>query len=644
MKLLHWMLCAVMSLAVVFATQAAWAGPPPFDPKQMSGIPRPDPEVPAGTVTVRVLGEGGFSDPMVGAEVTLEITGADGNTATRTVTATEQGRATFEDLQDFVGGKAVAKVQLGGKSVASMPIDLLPSTGSRVMLVQGAPERVAAGQAPRHGQAGGPEVPAPGVAFPMQGLPIGSLTVGTFDLDARKPVPGVDVELTITVPEGEPVVRTGKSDAQGKVVFEDLLPPTVPAGSELVVKGTLVPEGEEQVSQSFQMRADAGMAVVLAEGAEDVVVPPAPQSAPTRVAPLPGPRVQPTLKAGTVRIRLVDPQGQPVSDQTVKVIKKTAVGDIETWPARTDARGLAEVADVSVQQDALYFVEAIHQGAPYQSSFFGMDRRGGIDVALRVWPTTSDRSVVRSALQIDMQELENNNAQVVQIYEVMVQGDKAFWDPELRIEGIEGAKGLVVLRPAEDWLEHEESAPHATLHGPIPPGQVTNLSIGYIVEHDGSVEFEWTPPFEIVESSVLVGEDLELQAPNATKSELASPLPNKTVYTLGSRTAGTPIELTMEGLRVRDPIFERVAAIGAFVIAALVVLGIALAPRTSNRDRLVRQRDELLALLEQADHDVPGRERERVLVLLDRVYRQLDALGVERPKSESAPSAPAKEG
>ena len=40
------------------------------DPAQMSGIPRPDPQVAPGTVTVRLI-RGAFTSPIVDQEVTL---------------------------------------------------------------------------------------------------------------------------------------------------------------------------------------------------------------------------------------------------------------------------------------------------------------------------------------------------------------------------------------------------------------------------------------------------------------------------------------------------------------------------------------------------------------------------------------------
>ena len=68
-----------------------------------------------------------------------------------------------------------------------------------------------------------------------------------------------------------------------------------------------------------------------------------------------------------------------------------------------------------MQQDAGYVVETTYSGAPWQSGFFFMDQRGGVQVAMRVFDTTSDPATVRSAVQYDIDERENDLAQVVHI-------------------------------------------------------------------------------------------------------------------------------------------------------------------------------------------------------------------------------------
>lgn len=630
-------LCSAAIAATIFLAtggSTAHAAPPPMmDPSQMSGIPRPDPKLAPGTVTVRCLGKAGFSAPAVDTDVTLEVTGPDGKVTSFTGKTQEQGRATFDQLTGLIGGTAIASVTLGGTEVKSSSITLLPGAGTAVMLVEGA-SAPAAGPAARPPAAAGgePAIPAPGNAFPLDGMEVGSLTIGTFDLDARQPVASVVVKLTITPPEGDPIVRELTTDTRGKAVFDKLLPPEVPAGSTLAAEALLVEGGTLRKSQPFSMAADKGMALVLAEGADKFQAPAGQQAQPPAKAKrsaLPPPRILRTLATGTVRVSLRDATDQPIAGQNLIVVKKAATGAVEKFRAVSGPDGSVTVKDIPVRQDSLYFVESAYGKAPYQSSFFGMDDRGGIDVQMRLFETTSDPSVIRAAVQYDIVEGENDLAQIIQVFEVMVDGDKAFWDPELRIESMDGSKGFTVLRPAEAFLDHDEKAPYATLHGPIPPGTLTNLSTGYLFEHDGSVQLEWVAPFDLVQASVLQDERLELVADGKKLGDHASPIPGRVVWTLDQYSRGETLSFTMTNLRHRDPLVENIAwwSLGGF--ALITVFGLMRA-RPTKKDQLQAQRDRLLQDLETAKGDKT--RSEALLSELDRVIRQLEVL-------ESPPTA-----
>jgi len=622
-------LLRTIGLATLLLLPAVVDAGPAIDPRQMSGIPRPDPQVPSGTVTVRVL-HGSFDKPAVDTEVTLEIESASGEKTTQTAKSDGQGRVGFSGLEP--GGKAIAKVELDGESLASQPIELRSDTGTRVMLVAGA--GAAAGARPAHGQTGGPAVPQPGTAFPLQGTPAGELVVGTFDLEQKKPIEKVEVTLVIERPDGTKEERKATTDAGGKVVFEDLGAPTLPEGTKFTVSGKLEPDAEVQVSQPFEMKGSSGLAVVLAKG-ELREEPAPPQAERQGPGPVPPPTMDPSITPGTVRVLVVDGRNAPVADQAVVVVKKDMTGTDTPFPATTDAQGFAEVA-VDVSADALYFVEARFDGAPYQSQFFQCDERGGVVVALRVYATTSDPSVVRSAVQFDIDGLENDLARVVQIYEVAVMGDKAFWPgKDFKIEPAEGGKGLVVPEFAEEYVSHQDKAQRwATLANPIPPGKTVHLSIFYLLEHDGTAAIEWTPPFELVEASVLVGTDQTLKASGAKPGEHPSRVPNKTVQLLGTRKRGEVVEFSIGGLPIRDPTPRRVALWTALAIGLAAAIGVLSRPRSDLRVRLKARRD---ALLGQLDGMPEGEARKKIVTALDRVYRQLEALDRSAAKTATPP-------
>ncbi len=600
----------VLVLGVLLGATPAFGGPPPMDPKQMSGLSRPDPEVPAGSLSVRVL-LGSFDNPALEHEVTLQVSTADGSKLeTFTKKTGNQGRVTFSELEAFAGGQAVAETKFGEETVRSQPIDIREDMGSRVMLVEGAPKASA-------------DAPLPGIAFPFERAKPGTLMVGTFDLEKRGPIAGIEVTLHIQPPEGEEVTEVATSDAEGRIIFEGLQPPKVPEGAKLYVEGKLDDAGPVRRSNTFEMDVDQGMAVVLANGR---LPPPTAREAPGHTAPrqLPGPRPITSLPQGVVRVKVVDGADQPVADQEVLVIKKTASGNDVTFEGTTDKTGVA-IVQADVDSEAFYMVGVTYDGGPYQSGFFQVDKRGGIAVDMRVFETTSDASVVRSAVQFEIQPSENDMARVFRVFQAMVTGDKAYWVPDGLVIGTqEGAKGLTVLRPAEPWLDHEDKADFVRLARPLPPGEMVNLSIGYLVDHSGEVEVEFPSPFVTMQSSVLIPKDMRLVADGARPSETPPPADDVAAYDLGERAPGVPLAFEVQGLPIRNPIYRRLAMAVGLLMVCVAGIAIAMRPKQGTRGQLVIRRDKLLAMLrEQAPQ---GARRQRIVAALDRVYRQIDVL------------------
>ena len=112
----------VLGAAVIGSAQIAMP-----DPKEMSGIPRPDPAVPSNSVTVRVI-RGALSNNIVNQIVELQV--GDKVQSART---DEQGRAQFDKLPPGATLKATTIVD--GERIESQ-VFAAPSTGGiRLMLV-----------------------------------------------------------------------------------------------------------------------------------------------------------------------------------------------------------------------------------------------------------------------------------------------------------------------------------------------------------------------------------------------------------------------------------------------------------------------------------------------------------------------------
>src|SRR5438445_9684861 len=93
------------------------AQPMMVDPSKMSGIPRPDPKVPAHTVTVRLI-RGELSNRMVGIDVGL----SDGKSPAVIQKTDEEGRATFANLKST--GPYQARATDGVEELTSQAIEL----------------------------------------------------------------------------------------------------------------------------------------------------------------------------------------------------------------------------------------------------------------------------------------------------------------------------------------------------------------------------------------------------------------------------------------------------------------------------------------------------------------------------------------
>ena len=135
--------CAIAGLAIPASAQMP-------DARQMSGIPMPTYDVPAGSVSVRLV-RGELTNNIASHRVELH-----GGTRTESATTDQDGRAVFSGLQPGTNVHAMAEVD--GQVVESQPFTVPPDAGIRLVLVAGA-----SGAA-----AGGSPVPAAGpgeVAF-----------------------------------------------------------------------------------------------------------------------------------------------------------------------------------------------------------------------------------------------------------------------------------------------------------------------------------------------------------------------------------------------------------------------------------------------------------------------------------------------
>lgn len=620
----------VLGVSLMVAGPALAQGPGMPDPRQMSGIPRVDPQTAPGELVVRVL-RGSFQNPGVGLTVTLEISGQEGKTEARTMVSDAQGRATF-DVNGLAGATAIASVDFGGELAKSQVLNLDPNVGVRVMLVQGAAEATAGPPAPtgptRPSAAGGPR---PGAPFPNEGQAKGTIMVGALDLAGNRPFVGIEVRLEVTPPGAPTETRRVVTDSRGAASFVGLA--ELPAGTTFTADVEL--GGEVRRSETFTLDGqEHGIAVVLTARPGGS----APTAMPQR-RPLQPPRAVATVPPGMVKATVIGPDDRPVPELEVKVVRLDISGTSEEYAAEADAQGVARIGDVRVAEDSLYRVDVTYKGAPFRSRLFQMTDRMGVMLEVRVFPTTSDPSRVRSGVQFGIEAVENDLARVVQIHQLVVEGAEAYWPKTpLKVAGPEGATGMVLLEDRVNVeLEHKEGAPFATLREPLPPGEVTDLSIAYLMPHGGEIKMEWTTPFPVATARALLVPPVKL-----TTGAVSGPLkpPHKEgeapveveMYDLGERAAGGEFEFVVAGL-VTTSQLPRQLGLGLGVLIALATgLGLLLTPGVSLEQRLRRRQAALLKALDAADAAVragtagAAAERARVIAQLDQVFRQLDVV------------------
>ena len=211
--------CAALVLAG--ALLAAWpsgvsAQP---DPRQMSGIPLPDPQLSPGTITVRVV-RGTLDNNVLNHPVEMRS----GDIAETALTDAE-GRAEFVMLN--AGETVIASTELDGERIESQPFAAPGAGGVRLMLV-GA------------GDAAASDVPAePGaVTFSADSRIV--VELGEENLSIFYLLDIFNQRLVPVEPE-TPVAFTLPFGAQGATVLRESAPATRIDGANVMIEGPFTP-------------------------------------------------------------------------------------------------------------------------------------------------------------------------------------------------------------------------------------------------------------------------------------------------------------------------------------------------------------------------------------------------------------------
>ena len=216
------------------------------DPSLIHGRAIPAPELPNGTVTVRVVREA-IGNNAPGQQVSLTVGGR-----TRTATTDEQGRAEFTNLP--VGGTdAIAEVTVDGEKLVSQPFRVPTSGGLRVILVAGIAR--AAERKKEEEAAGAAEPPTKGIVV----FGGNSRVLMQFNNDALDVYYILEVvnSARTRVDFGEPLVIELPPGANGATALEGSSRAATVSEDRITITGPL-PSGTTSVQAAFRMPYDEG--------------------------------------------------------------------------------------------------------------------------------------------------------------------------------------------------------------------------------------------------------------------------------------------------------------------------------------------------------------------------------------------------
>ena len=213
------------------------------DPALIHGKAIPAPELPNGTVTVRVVREA-IGNNVVGQEVRV-TTGA----ASRTGKTDAQGRALFPNLPQGVEGRATASVN--GEALTSDPFTVPSSGGLRVILVAGLKEAAARAASGEAQAAAAPPVRGTVVFGPNSRFFL------EFRDDTLRAFYVLDVvnSARARVDTGGPLILNLPRGAAGATMLEGSSPTATVSGDRVTVTSPFA-AGSTSVRVAFQLRYD----------------------------------------------------------------------------------------------------------------------------------------------------------------------------------------------------------------------------------------------------------------------------------------------------------------------------------------------------------------------------------------------------
>ena len=473
-------------------------------------------------------------------------------------------------------------------------------------------------------------------------LPVGTVTVRVGRGSLSNAAVGVQVEATVTAAGGKVSKRTEETKADGRATFSGL-----PAGAQFHAE--VVVDGERLQTESFAIPAQGGARLMLlsSEG-EEAPAPANPHAggnghggnlAEAIVDALLGTvAAKDGLAAGTLELRLVDPDGAAIADQELRLGRSAGKPEVMTSvTSSSDKNGFVRFEALQTGDSYRYTAVIDRDGLRLHSATFSLSADHGAAGELRVPGRTSDSSVLQisnsSKLLIDLRE---DALAVMENLVLENTSDKIFQA---------GPAGLAVPLPAGannlgalEGGAHLELSEGATmfLREAVPPHDALGIPVqarfGFFLPTtgEGSITIRQPMPLGIETPVLMVPEShhLKLEAPGlqAMAPQTDDRGAGMQIFQLASVPRNGVLTLTVSGLPTRASLGKTIATVlvAALVFAALLglrrprveersddrrerifaeLVDVERARRAAGSDdaQLAERRGELIAALEAAD-------------------------------------------
>jgi hypothetical protein len=195
----------------------------------------------------------------------------------------------------------------------------------------------------------------------------------------------------------------------------------------------------------------------------------------------------PELRAGSIRVRVLDGGDRAVAKARVQVGVMQGMGARTTIDATTDDAGIAMLGGLAVGDGQAYRVNVLHQGAKYSSNPFRLPPTHGYEVMVRQLDTTRELTDVVLYIGATSIELQDERLKIVQQARLVNVGERTYVFPE---------RGQIIPLPAGFLAFQAQDAmtdQHVTqiegkglrIEGSLAPGQAT-LTWGFDLPREGS--------------------------------------------------------------------------------------------------------------------------------------------------------------